>query len=107
MVDSVLCIVDGFVVYIIGGEIWVVCKLLLVIGICDELFVLFGLVECWGYSVLYCLYCYGYEIGGGVIGLLGGYLMFSMMVGLFVEWGQVILFVYGMMLDEDDVVWLQ
>lgn len=56
---------DGcFYVMLVDGSCVSVDWLIFVIGICDVLFVLLGLVECWGISVLYCLYCYGYEVSG-------------------------------------------
>lgn len=99
--------VEGVEVCIVDGQVLVVCKLLLVSGIVDQLLELFGLVECWGSIVLYCFYCYGYEVGGGVIGLFGGYLMFVGKVLLFVDWGNVIFFSQGLLIIDEEWVVMQ
>lgn len=70
-------------------------KLLLASGVTDALPDIPGLAECWGESVLHCPYCHGYEIGGGVIGVLNATPHAAMHAQLIADWGEVTLFTQG------------
>lgn len=61
---------DDFSVTLETGETVRGRRLILALGVNDELPGLPGLAERWGSAVFHCPYCHGYELGDGPIGVL-------------------------------------
>lgn len=61
---------DAFAVTVATGERFVAERLILALGVIDDLPDLPGVAERWGRSIFHCPYCHGYELGGGEIGVL-------------------------------------
>ncbi len=55
----------------VGGETVAARRLVLAMGVHDELPPVPGLTERWGKSVFHCPYCHGYELNQGRVGVLG------------------------------------
>lgn len=89
------------------GQLHAARKLLLATGITDELPAIPGLSERWGSTVLHCPYCHGYEIGGGAIGVLGGYPWSAAKASLLADWGAVTFFSQGVPISSEDSATLQ
>lgn len=86
---------DGFAVSIETGAIFHAKRLILAIGVIDELPAIPGLVERWGTGVFHCPYCHGYELDEGPIGVLATGPM-SLHQGLMLpDWGPTTLFTNG------------
>lgn len=66
-------------------------RILLAIGVVDQLPPIPGLAERWGKSVFHCPYCHGYELGKGRIGVIATGPMSLHQAQLLTEWGQVTL----------------
>ncbi|MDI9247618.1 NAD(P)/FAD-dependent oxidoreductase [Stenotrophomonas sp. RS-48] len=93
---------DGVEVRTADGQVLAARKLLLASGISDQLPDLPGLAERWGSTVLHCPYCHGYEVGGGAIGVLGGYPMSAGKAPLFADWGNVTFFSQAGEISEEE-----
>jgi thioredoxin reductase len=63
-------IADGFALDLASGQRITAHRLVLGVGVVDELPPLPGLAERWGRTVFHCPYCHGYELGGGQNGVL-------------------------------------
>ena len=94
---------DGVEVRTADGQVLAARKLLLASGISDQLPDLPGLAERWGSTVLHCPYCHGYEVGGGAIGVLGGYPMSAGKAPLFADWGNVTFFSQAGEISEEEL----
>ncbi len=74
-------------------------RLILAMGIVDQLPDIPGLKERWGKSVFHCPYCDAYELGGGPIGVLAVSLPSSSSAveyaKLLTDWGEIIFFPNG------------
>lgn len=81
-----------FEVKTVEGEHFASRRLILSVGVVDELPNIPGLKERWGKSVFHCPYCDGYEIGGGPIGVLGTLPLSVHYAKLITDWGDVTLF---------------
>lgn len=81
---------DGaFTVALASGETLQAPKLVLAIGVEDELPDITGVAERWGRTVLHCPYCHGYEFEGGPLAVLSvapGSVHQAMLIS---EWGPV------------------
>lgn len=77
------------------GSVYTARRLLLALGMRDELPPVPGLVERWGKSVFHCPYCHGYELQQGAIGVLavGPHSLHQAL--LLPEWGAVTLLLNG------------
>lgn len=75
-------------------------RLILAIGVRDELPALPGLAERWGQTVVHCPYCHGYELEGplGVLASQPGSLHQAMLVP---DWGPTTLFTQGALALDD------
>ena len=62
----------GFVVRLSDGENVHARRLILALGVHDELPAIEGLGERWGKDVLHCVYCHGYEVADRPLGLIVG-----------------------------------
>ena len=84
------------------GESLEARRIVLAIGVSDELPGIPGLAERWGRSVFHCPYCHGYELGDGPIGVLAVSAMSMHHASMLPDWGKTTLFVNGAFeLDED------
>jgi thioredoxin reductase len=84
------------------GESLEARRIVLAIGVSDELPEIPGLAERWGRSVFHCPYCHGYELGDGPIGVLAVSAMSMHHASMLPDWGKTTLFVNGAFeLDED------
>ncbi len=71
-------------------------RLILAMGVRDELPALPGVNERWGVSVLHCPYCDGYEQGGAALGVLGVGPESVHQALLISDWGPTTLFTRGL-----------
>lgn len=85
--------VDGFTVTAANGESYQGRRILLAIGVADQLPAITGLAERWGKSVFHCPYCHGYELGEGRIGVIATGPMSVHQAQLLTEWGDITLLV--------------
>ena len=86
---------DGFVVTTSQGETFFSAKLILTIGVRDELPTIAGMLERWGTTVLHCPYCHGYEFGDMQIGVLANHPMSTHQAMLLPDWGPTTYFTQG------------
>ncbi|WP_309083297.1 NAD(P)/FAD-dependent oxidoreductase [Chelativorans sp.] len=86
---------SGFAVRTSGGESYEARRLVLAIGVVDDLPQVPGLAERWGKSVFHCPYCHGYELGGGPIGVIATSPSSMHHALLLPEWGKTIFFLNG------------
>jgi thioredoxin reductase len=78
-------------------------RLILALGVKDQLPSVAGLQERWGVSVLHCPYCHGYEINGGPIGLLASSSIAVHQGLLLPDWGPTKIFLEpGVVFSDDD-----
>ncbi len=79
-------VAGGFAVTLAYGTSHTAARLILAVGVVDELPDLPGLREGWGNGVYHCPYCHGYEVAGrrlGVLALMPG----THQANLIPEWG--------------------
>jgi thioredoxin reductase len=86
---------DGFTVTTADGQSHQGRRILLAMGVTDQLPPVPGLPERWGKAVFHCPYCHGYELGQGRIGIIGASPMSAHQAELLTDWGDVTLFVNG------------
>ncbi|MBK8085405.1 MAG: NAD(P)/FAD-dependent oxidoreductase [Devosia sp.] len=84
----------GFVVTLGGGTSVAGSRLILAIGVRDELPAIDGLAERWGRSVFHCPYCHGYEVDGP-IGVLAASPMSIHHAQMLPDWGPTTYFLNG------------
>lgn len=70
-------------------------RLVLAIGVVDELPEVEGLAERWGHSVFHCPYCHGYELNEGRIGVLATGPLSMHQALMLPDWGEVTFFTNG------------
>lgn len=85
--------VDGFTVKTAEGELHQSSRILLAIGVADQLPPIAGLAERWGKAVFHCPYYHDYEISQGRIGIIGTGPMSIRQAKLLTDWGDVTLLV--------------
>lgn len=83
---------NGFVVRCAAGQRFRARRLVLAIGVIDELPEVEGLAERWGRSVFHCPYCHGYELDRGRIGVLATGPLSLHQALMLPDWGEVTLF---------------
>ncbi len=76
----------------VGGETVAARRLVLAMGVADELPPVPGLAERWGKSVFHCPYCHGYELNQGRIGVLGVVPMSMHHALMLPDWGPTTFF---------------
>jgi thioredoxin reductase len=92
-VEGVSGQVDGFTVTTANGESHQGRRILLAVGVADQLPPVTGLAERWGKAVFHCPYCHGYELDEGRIGVIATGPMSSHQAQFLTEWGEVTLLV--------------
>jgi thioredoxin reductase len=93
--ESVVRTDRGFEVTITGGERYEAERLILALGVIDELPDVPGVGERWGKSIFHCPYCHGYELGGGEVGVLATNPMSIHHAMLLPDWGKTTYFTRG------------
>jgi thioredoxin reductase len=86
---------DTFAVTVAGGERFLAERLILALGVIDELPDLPGVAERWGRSIFHCPYCHGYELGGGEIGVLATAPISVHQAMMLPDWGKTTYFTRG------------
>jgi len=86
---------DGRFVFRVGETSVEATRLVLAIGVSDELPAVPGLAERWGRSVFHCPYCHGYELEAGPIGIIASSELAQHHAIMLPDWGKPILFVNG------------
>ena len=94
---------DGatFRVTLASGTSLMARKLILAFGLKDEVPSIPGMTERWGYSVLHCPYCHGYEFGGRPLGVLSVSPLSIHQAMLIPEWGPTTFFLNGQALPDE------
>ncbi len=93
--ESVARTENGFGVTVTNGERFEGKRLILALGVVDELPNLQGVAERWGRSIFHCPYCHGYELGGGRIGVLATGASSVHQALMLPDWGEVTYFTRG------------
>lgn len=107
VVDKAAGSADAFSLSI-AGETLAARRLVLAMGVADELPPVPGLSERWGKSVFHCPYCHGYELNEGRIGVLGVVPMSLHHALMLPDWGQTTFFLNeAFELDADQLGQLQ
>ncbi|WP_231495468.1 NAD(P)/FAD-dependent oxidoreductase [Hylemonella gracilis] len=83
---------EGFVLRTGQGRSVRARRLILALGVVDQLPSIEGLAPRWGRSVFHCPYCHGYELGQGRIGVLGVGDLSLHQALMLPDWGQVTFF---------------
>ncbi len=86
---------DGFAVTLEDGTTRTATRLILAIGVADELPDLPGLRERWGRGVYHCPYCHGYEVAGQKLGVLALGPMATHQANMIPDWGPTTFFTNG------------
>lgn len=94
-VVDVSCASYGFAVVLRGGAVLQTRRLLIATGLVDELPDVPGVREQWGYCVLHCPYCHGWEVRDRRIGILGTDPMAVHKALLFRQWSADVVFFSG------------
>lgn len=84
----------GFVVNA-GVERYEAERLVLALGVIDELPNIPGVAERWGRSIFHCPYCHGYELDRGAIGVLATHPMSAHQAKMLPDWGPTTYFTRG------------
>jgi thioredoxin reductase len=61
---------EKYSITVADGTMHTASRLILTIGVGDDLTTMPGLQERWGVSILHCFYCHGYEVAGRRLGVL-------------------------------------
>jgi len=86
---------DGRFEFRVASKVVSARRLILSVGVRDEMPPVPGLAERWGRSVFHCPYCHGYELGAGPIGIVAASPM-ALHHGLMLpDWGKPTLFLNG------------
>lgn len=85
----------GFVAKTAQGKQISCQRVILAMGITDELPAVPGLKERWGKSVMHCPYCHGYELRDRPLGVLASSEMSFHQAAMIPEWGATTLFTQG------------
>lgn len=93
---------DAFVVTTAAGARYEARRLLLAVGVSDELPAVDGLRERWGRSVFHCPYCHGYELDQGAIGVIATGPLSVHQAQLLPEWGTVTFLLNGALTLDGD-----
>lgn len=86
---------EGFAVDLADGRTERALRLVLAIGVRDELPPIPGLQERWGVTVLHCPYCHGYEARDRLLGVLASHPFSVHQALLLPDWGHTTLFTQG------------
>lgn len=77
------------------GQVVKASRLLLATGVRDELPVIAGMEERWGFTVFQCPYCHGYEVGGRQLGVIANHPMSAHQASIVSDWGPTTYFTQG------------
>ena len=91
-----------FVVEIDGGRRETADRLILAMGVTDELPEIAGLRERWGSAVFHCPYCHGYELDQGKIGVIAASPMAIHHALMLPDWGETTFFTNGIVEPDAD-----
>lgn len=91
-----------FVVEIDGRRRESAARLILAMGVTDELPDVAGLKERWGSSVFHCPYCHGYELDHGKIGVIAASPMAIHHALMLPDWGETTFFTNGIFVPDED-----
>ncbi|MDA7417526.1 NAD(P)/FAD-dependent oxidoreductase [Xenophilus arseniciresistens] len=94
-VEAVSGQLDDFIVRTADGAVHRARRLLLAMGVSDQLPAVPGLAERWGRAIFHCPYCHGYELDRGRIGIIGAGPLSSHQAELLTDWGDVTLLPNG------------
>lgn len=86
---------DDFVVEIDGDRRERAARLILAMGVTDELPDIVGLKERWGSTVFHCPYCHGYELNQGKIGVIAASPLAIHHALMLPDWGETTFFTNG------------
>lgn len=86
---------DGSLSFRVGTEAVRARRLLIAIGVRDELPSVPGLAQRWGRSVFHCPYCHGYEADTGPIGIIAASPLAQHHGVMLPDWGETTLFLNG------------
>lgn len=78
-----------------AGQVFDTRRIVLAMGVSDELPEIAGLKERWGRSVFHCPYCHGYELERGNIGVLGVSALSMHHALMLPDWGRTTFFLNG------------
>lgn len=70
-------------------------RIVLALGVVDELPPIAGMAERWGRSVFHCPYCHGYELEGGAIGVVATSPLSVHHAAMLPDWGKTTYFTRG------------
>jgi thioredoxin reductase len=94
---------DGFEVALASGPTVAARRLVLAIGVTDDLPEIPGVRERWGVSVLHCPYCHGYEVADRRFGVLARGEMAVHQALLVTDWSaDVTLFTHGVLEPDEE-----
>ena len=91
-----------FAVEIDGHRRESAARLILAMGVTDELPDITGLKERWGSSVFHCPYCHGYELDQGKIGVIAASPMAIHHALMLPDWGETTFFTNGIFVPDMD-----
>ena len=94
-VEKATLAADGFSVVTTNGEAYSARRLILALGVVDELPDVPGLAERWGKSVFHCPYCHGYELDHGAVGVLAVSPLSLHQALMLPDWGPTTFFLNG------------
>ncbi|UXT50325.1 NAD(P)/FAD-dependent oxidoreductase [Agrobacterium tumefaciens] len=77
-------------------------RLILAMGVTDQLPDITGLKERWGSSVFHCPYCHGYELDQGKIGVIAASPMAIHHALMLPDWGETTFFTNGIFMPDED-----
>jgi thioredoxin reductase len=83
---------NGFAVTVANGNRYEAERLILALGVIDEMPAVAGVAERWGRSIFHCPYCHGYELGGGRIGVLATGPFSTHQAMMLPDWGETTYF---------------
>lgn len=86
---------DDFVVEIDSDRRERAARLILAVGVTDELPDIVGLKERWGSTVFHCPYCHGYELNQGKIGVIAASPLAIHHALMLPDWGETTFFTNG------------
>ncbi|MCZ4061012.1 NAD(P)/FAD-dependent oxidoreductase [Pantoea sp. LMR881] len=86
---------EGYAIAVGSGQSFTARRLILATGVKDELPALPGLATLWGKKVFHCPYCHGYELNGGMIGVLASSPLAIHQTLMLPDWGPTTLFLNG------------
>ncbi len=78
---------DGFAVTLEGGATHTAARLILAVGVIDDLPDLPGLREGWGKGIVHCPYCHGYEVADRRLGVLALMPLATHQANMLPDWG--------------------